>query len=310
MKNQLASKIRAAFQSRTSHSRTSAYRRGLYAMLLPYALFSFILVVLPVLTSLGLSFFSYDAISPPIRNGLRNFVDVLSDPLLGTAIFNSLFFIVLAVPLRLLGALLLALLLNHPRTGTGLFRAAVYIPTVIPDVAYALIALWIFNPLYGPLNQFLKLLHLPAPAWLTDPTTAKLAIVLMSLLQIGEGFVLLLAGLKDIPKDYYDAAAVDGCGRRLAFRHITLPFLQPWLVLLAFRDVILSFQNTFVPAYIMTGGGPYYGTFFLPMMIYEEAFDRFRFGTGSVLMLFMFLLTLGLLLLLYRLFKGWGHDEA
>lgn len=290
--------------------RNSAYQAELFSMLLPYLFFSFILVAVPVLASFGLSFFSYDAISPPEWNGLHNFSAALSDRLLGTALFNSLFFIALAVPLRLMGALLLALLLNHPRPGTGIFRAAVYLPTIIPDMSYALVALWMFNPLYGPLNLILKSLSLPAPSWLTDPTLAKLAIVLMSVLQIGEGFVVLLAGLKDIPKDYYDAAAVDGCGRWLSFRHITLPFLQPWLVLLTFRDIIMSFQGTFVPAYIMTGGGPYYGTFFLPLMIYEEAFDRFRFGIGSVLMLFMFLLTMGLLLLLYKTFKGWGHDNA
>jgi len=279
-------------------------------MLLPYLLFSIALVGLPVLISFGLAFFKYDAISPPIWNGLFNFTETFSDPLFKIATLNSLFFVGLAVPLRLFGALLLALLLNQPRRGTGLFRAAIVLPTVIPDMAYALIALWFFNPFYGPLNIILKTLHLPAPFWLTDPTTAKLALVLMSLLQIGEGFVLLLAGLKDISRDYFDAAAVDGCGRWQIFRHITLPFLRPWLVLLTFRDVILSFQSTFVPGYVMTGGGPYYGTFFLPLMIYEEAFDRFRFGNGSVLMLFMFLLTMGLLLVLYMLFKGWGHDDA
>lgn len=310
MENQPTQEKHVVFRLKAHRSIDSQYRSELYSMLLPYLAFSILLVALPVLTSFGLSFFSYDAISPPAWNGLDNFIDVLSDPLFGTALYNSLFFIVLAVPLRLLGALLLALLLNHPRPGTGIFRGAVYLPTIIPDIAYALVALWVFNPLYGPLNQILKLLHLPAPSWFIDPTTAKLAIVLMSVMQIGEGFVVLLAGLKDIPKDYYDAGAVDGCGRRRAFWHITLPFLQPWLILLVFRDIILSFQNTFVPAFVMTGGGPYYGTFFLPLMIYEEAFDRFRFGIGSVLMLFMFLVTMGLLLLLYRIFKGWGHDDA
>jgi multiple sugar transport system permease protein len=114
-------------------------------------------------------------------------------------------------------------------------------------MAYALIWLWIFNPLYGPLNQILRAIGIDAPAWLINPVTAKPALILMSLFQIGEGFVVLLAGLKDIPSDYYDAAAVDGGSRWQAFWHITLPLLKPWLVLLTFRDVILSFQNTFTP---------------------------------------------------------------
>lgn len=288
----------------------SSYRAELYLMLLPYLGFSLALIAVPVLASFGLAFFQYDAISPPVWNGLLNFSETFADPLFKVAVLNSLFFMALAVPLRLLGALALALLLNKPRRGAGLFRAAIYLPTIMPDTAYALVALWFFNPFYGPLNQILRALQFPAPAWLTDPTTAKLAMVLMSLLQIGEGFVVLLAGLKDIPRDYYDAAAVDGCSPWQTFHTITLPFLRPWLVLLVFRDLIISFQSTFVPGYIMTGGGPYYSTFFLPMMIYEEAFDRLRFGNGSVLMLLMFALTLGLLLLLFLLFKGWGHDEA
>ena len=285
------------------------YQSWLYAMIAPYLVATILLVVVPVLISFGLSFFSYDAISPPAWNGWINFIDVLREPLLSTALLNSLFFIALAVPLRLLGALLLALFYNHPHRGTGVYRAAAYLPTIIPDMAYALIWLWIFNPLYGPLNQILRAIGIDAPAWLINPVTAKPALILMSLFQIGEGFVVLLAGVKDIPSDYYDAAAVDGGSRWQAFWHITLPLLKPWLVLLTFRDVILSFQNTFTPAFVMTGGGPYYATMFLPLLIYEEAFDRFRFGTGSVMMLLMFVITLLLLIWLYDLFEGWGHEE-
>src|SRR5215207_6746986 len=165
-------------------SRDFQYRRELYSMLLPFLGFSFIMVVLPVFVSFGLSFFKYDAISPPVWNGLHNFADVLSNRLFGIAIFNSLFFIVMAVPLRILGALLLALLLNRPRWGTGFFRSAVYLPTIIPEMAYALVAVWMFNPLYGPVNQIFGAFYLPEPSGLTDATTAKLAIVLMSLFPI------------------------------------------------------------------------------------------------------------------------------
>jgi multiple sugar transport system permease protein len=285
------------------------YRKQLRFLLSPYLVFVFLLVLLPALGSFALSFFSYDAISPPLWNGLNNFIEVLVDPLLGTAVYNSLFFIALAIPLRIAGALVLALLLNNSRPGTTAFRAAVYLPTITPDVAYALLALWIFNPFYGPLNPFLESLSLPSPAWLTDPTLAKIAIVLMSLFQIGEGFIVLLAGLKSVPKEYYDAAKIDGAGWLASFSYITFPLIKPWLVLLTFRDVTLSFQNTFTPAYIMTRGGPYYGTFFMPYMIYEEAFDHFRFGTGAVLMVFLFLITIWLILVFNELYNGWGYQD-
>jgi multiple sugar transport system permease protein len=115
--------------------------------------------------------------------------------------------------------------------------------------------------------------------------------------------------LRGIPDEYYESAAIDGGSWRQLFRYITLPFIAPWLILLTFRDVILSFQYTFTPSVIMTGGDPYYATLFLPLLIFEEAFDRFRFGAGSAMMLLMFLITLGLLWLLFRLFKGWGYDQ-
>src|SRR5687768_3862003 len=195
-----------------------AYRAELRSLLLPYLLGTLLLVALPALMSFALSFMEYDALAAPTWNGLQNFRIIFAERLLWVALANSLYFIALAVPLRVLGALALALLLNHRRRGVGAYRAAIYLPTVIPDVAYALVWLWIFNPFYGPLNLVLGALGLPAPAWLVNPATAKLAIVIMSLFQIGEGFVVLLAGLQDVPPDFYDAAAVDGASRWQSFR--------------------------------------------------------------------------------------------
>jgi multiple sugar transport system permease protein len=268
------------------------------------------LVGLPLVISLVLSFFTYDGLSPPVWAGWNNFREIFREPFFRVAVVNSLTFVFLAVPLRLLAALGLALLLSRPRRGSGLYRAAVYLPTVTPEIAYALLWLWILNPLYGPLNQILRLLGLPAPAWLVNTQTALPALVMMSLFTIGEGFIVLLAALKSIPSETYESAWVDGSSRWQAFHYITLPLLQPWLVLLLFRDVILTFQTTFTPAYIMTGGGPYYATLFLPLLIFEEAFGRLRFGLGSAMILLMFLITLGLLLLLYGIFQGWGYDSG
>jgi multiple sugar transport system permease protein len=280
---------------------------SLLLFLAPYLMGMLVLVVLPALLSFALAFTSYDALSPPTWRGLQNFPEIFANPLFWMALRNSVYFVLLAVPLRVLGALALALLLREPRRGVGFYRAAVYLPTVIPDVAYALIWLWIFNPIYGPLNGVLGAVGLPRPAWLAHADTALLAIVIMSLLQIGEGFVVLLAGLQDIPQDYYHSAALDGGNRWQLFRFITLPLLAPWLVLLTIRDIIMSAQSTFAPAYMMTGGGPYYATFFMPLLIYQEAFDRFRFGHGSALLLLLFLGVGLLLLLLYYVVGGWGY---
>jgi ABC-type sugar transport system permease subunit len=280
-----------------------------FLLALPYLIGALLLVALPLLLALALSFFSYDGLSAPTWAGLNNFREALQEPLFPIAIVNSLTYVYLAVPLRLLAALGLALLFNRRRSGIGFYRAAVYLPTIIPEVAYALLWLWIFNPLYGPLNQLLRMLGLPAPAWLVNPHTALPALVIMSLFTIGEAFVILLAAQRSIPTETYEAAAVDGSNAWQSCWHLTLPLLKPWLILLLVRDIILSFQTTFTPAYIMTGGGPYYATYFFPLLIFEEAFDRLRFGIASAMMLLMFLTTLVLLLLLFGIFQGWGYED-
>lgn len=285
------------------------YQAGLYLLLAPYLVGALLLVALPALLSFALALTEYDAISPPTWRGLQNFQDLFQDQLFLISVRNSALFVLLTVPLRLLGALGLALLLHHPRPGVKLYRTAIYLPTIVPNIAYALIWLWIFNPVYGPLNILLGSLGLPAPAWLVNSQTALPALSLMALFQIGEGFAVLLAGLQEIPRDYYQAAALDGAGRWQLFRYITLPLLGPWLLLITMRDIIMSLQGTFTPAMIMTGGGPYYATLFIPMLIYRTAFDRFRFGEGAAMMLLAFL-GMGLLLLaLYRGVGGWGYAD-
>jgi multiple sugar transport system permease protein len=288
----------------------AGYRTTLYLLLAPFLLGVVVLVILPVALSIGLAFTAYDGLSAPEWRGLANFRELAADSLFHIALRNSLLFVALTVPLRVLIALGLALLLNRSRRGVDLYRVAVYVPTIVPSVAYALIWLWIFNPRYGPLNLALESLGLPAPAWLIDRTTALPAIALTALFTMGEGFVVVLAGLRSIPAECYQASAIDGAGRAAMLRHITLPLLAPWLLLLTFRDVIVSAQSTFTPALLMTGGGPYYATLFVPLLMFETAFDHFRFGQGAAMMLLLLLLVVGGLIgLTYRAGGGWGYED-
>ena len=285
-------------------------RAGLVMMLSPFLIGTAILVGLPVIFTVALAFTDYDALSPPVWQGFQNFGDIASERVFQVSMRNSFLFVVLAVPLRIFGALALALLLHHRRQGSGLYRVSVFLPTVVPDVAYALIWLWIFNPLYGPLNLMLSALGLPGPAWLVNPNTALLALVIMSLFQIGEGFVLLLTALRHIPQEYYDAGSIDGAGRWQLFRFVTLPLLAPWMLLLTVRDIVLTAQNTFTAAYLMTGGGPYYATLFMPLLVYEEAFDRFRFGDAAAMMIVLFFSVAVLLYLVFITIRGWGYEDS
>ena len=293
-----------------AHSLASTrYRVSLYGLLAPYLTGVMVLVGVPVVLSGALAFTAYDGLSAPRWIGLGNFRDLVHDQLFLTAVENSLAFVALTVPLRVVIALGLALLLNRPRRGVGLYRVAVYVPTVVPGVAYALVWLWIFNPLYGPLAPILASVGLPTPAWLTDSRTALPALAIIALFQIGEGFVVLLAGLREIPEDCYHASALDGAGRLGTLRHITLPLLAPWLLLLAIRDIIVTAQNTFTPALVMTSGGPYYATLFVPLLMYETAFDRLRFGQGAAMTLLLLAVVGALIAVTYRAAGGWGYED-
>ncbi|MFZ1238867.1 MAG: sugar ABC transporter permease [Anaerolineae bacterium] len=287
----------------------SAYETQARLFLIPFFLGSLILIVLPALITLGVAFTKYNAIQPPTWVGLNNFRALLASPLARLSLRISLQFIFLAVPLRLLGALLMALLLQQSGRLFGGLRAAVFLPTILPEGAYALIWLWILNPLYGPLNAVLHAVGLPTPDWLLDPATARMSLVLMSLFTIGEGMVLLLVGLKTIPRVIYEAARVDGANAWQSFWRISLPLLTPWLLLLTFRDIVVSLQNTFTPSFVMTYGGPYYATTFVPLLVFELAFDLFDFGLAAAMTVILYLLTSLLVVGIVNLVGLNRHDD-
>lgn len=308
--------LRSTVQSASSNSRpwrgvTLRYRLELGLLLAPFLVGALLLVIFPALYTFVLAFTEYDALASPTWRGLGNFSTIFQRDVFWIAVRNSLAYVGLAAPLQLLGALLLALLLYHQRRGVRQYRISAYLPSVVPDVAYALIWLWIFNPLYGPLNMLLGRVGLPGAAWLVSVDTALLSLVFMSCFRVGEGMVLLIAALQAMPPDYFQAAALDGGNRWQLFRQITLPLLAPWLLLLLLRDMLLSAQSSFIPVYIMTEGGPGYATTLLPYLIYDEAFNHFRIGHAASMMLVMFMGIGVLIWLLYYVVGGWGYaDEA
>lgn len=267
-------------------------RRGLLLMLAPYLFGLLVLVVVPAVITFALSLYEYDLILPARYVGTANFRELFADDVFRISLLNSLRYIAYAVPLRLLGALGLALLLHRRFRGVGVYRTAAYLPTVVPDVAYALLWLWIFNPLYGPLNLLLLSLGVPAPLWLSGAGATQAAVIIMSLFQIGEGMLVLLATRQEIPGELYELISVEGAGPFGAFGRITLPMMTPTLLLLIFRDTTFSFQASFVPALVMTGGGPPpYATTYLPLFIYTNAFEYLRYGYAAAATLVMFAVT-------------------
>ena len=283
-------------------------RRDLLLMLAPYGLGLVLLVALPAAVTFALAGFEYDLVGAPRFVGLDNFGALLDDEVFRVSLRNSLLFVLYAVPLRLLGALSLALLLHRRFRGAGGYRTAAYLPSVVPDVAYALLWLWIFNPLYGPLNLTLAALGAPTPQWLTDPAAARWAIVIMSVFQLGEGFLVALATRRAIPDELYELAEVEGAGALHVLRRVTLPLMAPTLLLLLFRDTVFSFQLNFVPALLVTEGGPPpYSTTYLPLFVYRTAFE-YLYGYAAAATVVMFAVTALIVYLQWRIVARWRRS--
>lgn len=291
-------------------SRDLAWRGQLALMLAPFLAGIVLLVFLPVLLGLPLAFTSYSSLEPPRFTGLQNVRDLWHDRVFHLALLNTLGFILAAVPLRLIGALAIAMLLLRRFRGVGPMRAAVVLPTVVPDIAWALAWLWILNPLYGPLNILLRSVGIEGPAWMLDETGARVAIILVLGWQFGEGFVICLGALSDIPREILDQARVDGARRWELFRGVILPLIAPYLLILVARDILFSLHANFVPAMILgQDGGPKYATTYLPMWTYTNAFGYLRLGYAAAMTWVTFLVSLSLVAAMYlaisRRLHGW-----
>lgn len=287
-------------------------RRQLRWMLAPYVLGLVVLVALPASVTLSLAATDYDLVRTARWVGLANFRELAEDPVFRKALTNSLVFAAVSAPLRLLAALGLALLLHRPTRGVGTARVAALVPTAVPEIAYGLLWLWLFNPFYGPINLVLRtggdngltVLGRTPPQWLTDPADARAAIVVMSLFTIGEAFVVLLAARQAVPPEVYELAAVEDATSWDMTRRITLPLMGPVLLLLLLRDTVLSLQLSFVPALVVTDGGPPpYATTYLSLFVYRNAFEYLRYGYAAAATLVMLVLTALIVLVQWRLLR-------
>ena len=267
------------------------------------------LVVLPALLTFGMSLFRWDLIRSPRFIGIDNFRELIGDQNFRTAMRNSLSYVAIAVPLRLVLAVALALLLQRRVRGVGAARGAVFLPAVIPDVAYGLLWLWILNPIYGPLNLTLQAMGLPTPSWLSQPGPARWGVILMGVFQLGETFLVALAARRFVPQELDELAAEQGAGPWSRTWRITLPLMLPTLLLLLLRDTAVGLQATFVPALLVTEGGPPpNGTLYLPLFIYRNAFVHFRSGYAAAATVWVFALTASIVWLQYRVVRRWRAD--
>jgi len=288
------------------------YRAGLRLLLAPYLLGAVVLVVLPALASLAYAFTRFDGISPPVWDGLDVFADLFASTEVRDSFRATAIVAALAVPLRVVGAVAFALLLHRSERLAVPGRIAAFAPVVVPDAATALVWLWVVNPVYGPVGIAASAFGFDAGPLLLDPWGARLTVVAISVLALGEGFLVVLAARRELPGEVYDVARLEGAGPWQTLRRVTLPLLAPVLAFLVVRDLVASLQAPLVPTLVLTEGGPLNATKTLPVLVYEKGFAELRFGDAAALAMILFALALavaGLQLLFLRRWLRWERGR-
>lgn len=265
----------------------------------------------PILYSLFLSFHDYSPLAPDRMRflGMANYREALADPTFWVALRNTVLFTFGTLPFTTVLALALAVCLDKAFPGRTVFRAGFFLPTVVSVVVLSLV----FKGFYaqaGVLNGVLQAVGLATPAWLLDPRTALPAIMAMDVWAAsGYYMIIFLAGLKAIPEELYESAALDGAGAWHRFRAITLPLLKPTFLFVLVVNSVRSLQ-IFTEVFVMTRGGPLESTLTAVYYLYEEAFYRFRLGYASAVAYILFALTLLLALAQVRWLKLSGARDA
>jgi multiple sugar transport system permease protein len=267
---------------------------------------------LPVVAALAISLTDFDIYAlADTRNlrliGLRNYVELLQTPLFWQALGNTLYFVVVGVPLSIAVSFGAALLL-HSRLVRfqGVFRTALFAPVVTTLVAVAVIWRYLFNPSYGLLNYGLGRLGISPVDWLGDPAWAMPAIIVFAVWKnFGYNMVILLAGLQSIPEPLYEAARIDGASVWRQFRHVTLPMLAPIVTMVNILTIAGYFQ-LFAEPYVMTQGGPLQSTVSVLYFMYEEGFKYWNLGSASAVAFVLFFLMLSVTRLQQMLARRWS----
>jgi multiple sugar transport system permease protein len=292
--------------------RQSAFSRHLtaYLFISPWILGFVFFTLGPLLFSLTMSFHDWPVVGERTFVGLDNYRTMLfDDPQFWESLWITVKFAAIYVPFNIVMSFLIALMLHHANIASGFFRTAFYLPSVISGVALVTIWSWIYSREYGLLNFMLSLIGIDGPNWLGDPGLAIVAIIIASLWGFGGTMLILLTGLKAIPKELYEAATVSGVPGWAQMLFITLPMLGPMLLFTFITSIIAAFQQLTI-ALLMTKGGPLGSTYFFAMYIYDNAFKYFDMGYAAAGSWVMFLIVLVLSLLVMRWSSAWVYYEG
>lgn len=286
-------------------TRSSAKRRrdilGFYLFISPWLIGFFGLILGPMLYSLYGALSVWDGVRHPQFIGLGNFINIFtSDDVFVTATKNTFYYAAVSVPTSIVLSLLLALLLDKKRPGTGLLQMIYYFPSVCTGIAVYMVWIWFFNGETGVINYILSTVGIKGPNWLADPQWAMPAIILMNMTFCGGQMLIFIAGLKQIPAQYYEAALIEGASGRQRFWRITIPLLSPVILFNTIMGLISAFQ-VFGQVLVLTEGGPMKATYVYGYEIYKTAFSYFKFGYAAAISWVLFVI---LMLLSVAIMKG------
>jgi multiple sugar transport system permease protein len=310
----------AGMRAGLSPARRRALWKGL-AFISPWLIGFAVFTAYPIGASLYYSLCFFDGVTQPHFVGLQNYRALVDDPLFWKSLWNTVYFVVLWVPLGLTFCLMAAMLLNQGVRGQSIFRTLYYIPSITPIVAVSVLWMWVLDPTWGlvnatlggPLqwvNDLLASMHIPLkltlPGWLKDERWAKPAIVMMTIWGMGNTVLIFLAGLQEVPRQLYESAEIDGANALHRFRFITLPMLSPVIFFNVIMGIIGGFQ-VFTQAYVMTRGGPQDSTLFYAYYLFNNAFQFFNMGYASAMAWVLFVIVVGCTWVVFRTSARWVY---
>lgn len=281
-----------------------------YVFIAPWLLGFFAFTIIPILASFYLAFTDYHLTAAPNWIGLENFQRMFSrDPRYWKSVRATFFYVFTAVPLRLVFALALAMLLNNSRRLIGMYRAAYYAPSIIGgSVAVAIMWRTLFNS-DGAVNAVLGFLGIPVEiAWIGRPETAIWTLILLAAWQFGSPMLIFLAGLRQIPRELYEAASIDGGGAWARFVSITIPMLSPVIFFNLVMQMISGFL-VFTQALVITNGGPLDTTLFYALYLYQRAFVTFQMGYGTAMAWILLLIIAVATAIVFKTSSNWVFYE-
>lgn len=275
-----------------------------YLFLLPAALFFICFVIVPMIGGIYISFFDYSARTFDFI-GLQNYFQIFNDPVFKKSLWNTLFLVVGNVPCVVVFSLFVSLTI-YKRSAKirSFFRSIFYLPAIASVVSITIVWGWIFHPNYGILNYVLGIFGVDPQVWLGDPTIAKWAVLIVLVtLSVGQPIVLYMASLGNIPKDYIEAAEIDGANPRQIFFNITWPLLKPTSLYIIIITTINSFQ-CFSIIQLLTAGGPNYSTTTIMYQVYERSFTLAQYGLASSMGVVLAVIVVLISIVQYKFFSS------